>query len=1269
MSMMDRFGFATDNGLGSLARWLRFVYLTLPEDEEEIEEEIAIQRVRRIGRRARVQRPARSARVTSKLLEMVAYEWMDEGKQETSEPASAVPLRRARPRPEPAPFRRSTRQKILNRAERQWSERTVPGQRLAERQATPERRVRRSSHLAWSQSNLVFAQGPQHVEGPDEVEQVRQFGLGSTRSVSRSDNNPRPIERALRQIGRTQSSPAFAVLQDLATVSKGAQRRSVERLLEYTQTLDPDTQETTIRRQLSRLQGPLVVSARAELASPSQKVTRPIGRAASRMLPIGSPKRRFGPVLSSSPSFVVLTHEPEETAPIEKIAGGRVAPLRSSEQLRATGAYDKPVQARVLRQARSQESAGRAGPLPLVADATFEKGSARPIRRRRPTEWVSQLSVDSVQNTILPGSRKGLDAVRPVPNVPSATDHVVRRAESRPVFGVGRIRPASISETSGETLRSSIRRFTQEGPAKAGRALSRAGSRGFRPRISRAAISGIPTAYVLFTPPEQPTDERQSWPSRAPMQRFRGRSRDPQLVSPSLENLPIAGAPETGRLADRIDARRTELGTIPSLTRVARQKQVSRERQSRMRLAAPDFATLAPVRPEQVEDIAYSEPSVRAFNRGRIPNTQQRTTLFEAPMAHAASLDERSIIVPRTVGYSVTAPQEPVRRFTEPTVRAAQRGRAAAPLSRRSGLWRMSVPMRHIEADVPTVSASEEPMSTPMNRAALRSVSVPAYDSRGGRRASPNVTGHVYSAQRVRTLQPSLGGPDAQEGRRRIGQKTIARIPERATAGTTVSSQFRGGLRAVPTAYLQAEQPLQQSADQRLRISVYGVRRPSELSRRAELIRDTDGTGAGRLLPNSVPRPRPRTGVSVMSLPSAPQQDGGRLLGAVPRLRPFGGIRVPQTEFLSFSEPSDFDGERANPARNVARRQRLLAGTSAGRVQEPLAVRSGSMAYASARLSLQAPQAGGPSKVPSMDSNTTRLRQRVRRHKGLLPAPTSYVIASEDTSWLDEPPVRKQGQQGPLGEPSGPARKSHLQWTKTVGRHGDSRPSTSTYVGTLRLAFGTGSQRAIEGDIPSWAERAAHGDLSTLGAARRQKTMQSASIQRLVNSQSVEQMLGVLAQHRRSLEEISEFLPGKAAKVLDQLVNLDPNAIQRSRRQETDTRIESDSAGRGNGRKTVQQTTLSGPRRSGPSGAGGGRASHLANQLLKLIHLAEVERRVDDAHKEVRMSQHEPGASSTAGGDADGAQKATAVRMRELYADVTQEVMLILEQNSKRENY
>jgi hypothetical protein len=219
------------------------------------------------------------------------------------------------------------------------------------------------------------------------------------------------------------------------------------------------------------------------------------------------------------------------------------------------------------------------------------------------------------------------------------------------------------------------------------------------------------------------------------------------------------------------------------------------------------------------------------------------------------------------------------------------------------------------------------------------------------------------------------------------------------------------------------------------------------------------------------------------------------------------------------------------------------------------------------------------------------------------------------------------------------------------------------------MAFGTGDMRGVDGDVPAWAERAAHGDLSTLNVGRRKSRMQTDSIQRLVNSQSVDQMLGVLAQHRRSLEEVSQFLPGKAAKVLDQLVNLEPAAANRKAQQQAESTVQSDAQGRGTGRKSIKQTTLAGPRRSGPANAGGGRASHLANQLLKLIHLAEVERRVDDAQNEVRMSQHEPGAGSTAGGDAGGTEKTAAVNMHQLYADVTQEVMLILEQNNKRENY
>ena len=211
-------------------------------------------------------------------------------------------------------------------------------------------------------------------------------------------------------------------------------------------------------------------------------------------------------------------------------------------------------------------------------------------------------------------------------------------------------------------------------------------------------------------------------------------------------------------------------------------------------------------------------------------------------MAHAAAVNERVSRQPLDRIVDVGRIRRPVQtRLTEPTVRAERRGQAAAPLSQTSGLWRFSVPMQHIETVLPE---AEETVSSPINRAALRSVNVPSYDSRGGRRSNPSVTGHVRTAERIRRMQPAL---DRDTSIPRRSQKTIARIPERATAGTAVASQFRGGLRAVPTSYLQAQEPLQQADAQRVRISVYGVRPQRDISRRFDLFEKQMGMEQGEL--------------------------------------------------------------------------------------------------------------------------------------------------------------------------------------------------------------------------------------------------------------------------------------------------------------------------------------------------------------------------------------------------------------------------------------
>ena len=67
------------------------------------------------------------------------------------------------------------------------------------------------------------------------------------------------------------------------------------------------------------------------------------------------------------------------------------------------------------------------------------------------------------------------------------------------------------------------------------KAMVRAGTRGFRPRISRAAISGIPTSYIAFTD----SNETVEGPGELglPNVRMPRRARrriDPQRVAPSL---------------------------------------------------------------------------------------------------------------------------------------------------------------------------------------------------------------------------------------------------------------------------------------------------------------------------------------------------------------------------------------------------------------------------------------------------------------------------------------------------------------------------------------------------------------------------------------------------------------------------------------------------------------------------------------------------------------------------------------------------------------
>lgn len=1661
MSLMDRFGFSPKNDLSGIARWLRFVYLTLPPDDEEIDEqEIAIQRVRRIGRAAKVRRPARRTRVASKLLEMVATEVLQNQDLEVPHYQEADSFRdsRSASRSRRQAYRTSgarrtsrvpsqlisapsTRRRILDRAETQWSARRIPGEHLGlghRANSAP------APHLRWSQANLVFAQNPD-VPG-SEVSQEEPFALGGSRRASPSRAARRPVERALAQTARTVGSDAFAVLQDLTAASGGARRRTLETLVSRSQTMEKTSQERVIRRQLSRMTGPLVTAARAELASGAKGQNRSVRRAASRSLPFDSPARSFRPVIASLPSFVNLTNDSPEFAAIEKIAGGQVAP-RSTQQLKALGAYRQPTQARSHRLARSQMTVGRAGPKVGTAAEAAETAFDAQVHRVAHTEWTARLGLGSEQNANNPGVRRGTDALRSVSTLAINTpvEHVVRRAEIARDYGYGRMRPASpwnsalrgavpsrldstqfirpsrtISSAQrgdiGEMERATnlVRRLARSVDSASVKPLHRAGRRATSFRPSRLALSAIPTSYVesglLGKSDESASVELQEssgWrraSSRSQhdvtVRRHRGTvpqqiqpalvssSRIQRLINPTFDPLitveraartgvgdglaqssveraesgrsiskrriSLTGPEQTfvdgqetqpeadsemrsedrptltaarrlesdvsarvvrdseGRQRDEsvtqgLDSRRVSsssgrrtISSDQSSTSSERRRTASSDRfasssdrfasssdrlstspdrlgrsdtrgdvfvRSARRAEATYLGLRGPYTVEPDGTIVsvggevsrstsrYTEPTRRAWSRGQSPrrlHRQEAGRIFTNPMSHLEASESawepksikvaRDPFIKRLARNQTKAQQRVARpegysldaRFTGPTLRAAQRGRAMGRLSAHSGLWRLDVPMQHIQSEdlmsLSTPLTDEGGVSRPLNRAAMRSVSVPAYDSRGVLRANKSPAGHVRSMREVKARDLSsqqlaerlLGQGVSAESARifdRIGESPTGRIAQRSAAGNVVTNQFRGGLRSVPTAYLQtnpvdsiaadvvspwagaATNDRHQGIGRAARVDSRVSRRThvtspmetllqgdrldredsaspdigdvsefsaprtfeapplSHATNRLDVARGVDSRGAGRIVSSPMRTGSVRTeSVSGRPLSRLYAADRGIDIGIVRKGRVLRRARTetPYFEVLAGGDASET--AEPNASERVYRRSAGVSrwGRKQARQTDKL-VRAGSAAYATSRLALSAalPAAGGrptrrgvSTEIERPLVNTRLDRRTVSRRRGLMPAPTAHVVASADMSWLDPEPQKgalgstvveaigggrrmsagagrvssyesrtapsfevpgsrraartefsrrgastsrgttrrrhsggpefeyaessfnhsydsepEHGYPGHLGQPGG----SHLQWAQTIGRHGETRHNRSSYIGTLRLAFGTGDNHSMDGNIPSWAERAAHGDLSTMRLARRQTKMRVESIQRLVQSQSVEQMLGVLAQHRRSLQEVSEFLPGKAAKVLDDLVSLDSQAMNRASEKRAEAKLRADSQGRERGRKTLQQTTLAGPRRKAQSGqGGGGRASHLANQLLKLIHLAEVERRVDDAQKEVRMSQQSPGGGVTPGTDAGGADKDSVPNTKELYREALAYVQDQLERDRLR---
>jgi len=238
----------------------------------------------------------------------------------------------------------------------------------------------------------------------------------------------------------------------------------------------------------------------------------------------------------------------------------------------------------------------------------------------------------------------------------------------------------------------------------------------------------------------------------------------------------------------------------------------------------------------------------------------------------------------------------------------------------------------------------------------------------------------------------------------------------------------------------------------------------------------------------------------------------------------------------------------------------------------------------------------------------------------------------------------------------------------------DISSSRSSTMATFRLAFGSGDPSTNAGLAPAWAERAAYGSLAHRRMGVSYVRAQVDAMNSLVQAKSPDEMFGVLAQHRVALQQVAHRLPNQAAQALDRITRLErPVAQDLESRDEVGTVVD---PGRQStrARPEVTGTTLSAPDRrrvaassAATSAAGGGRASYLASQLLQLIHLADVQRKTDEAQHQVRMSQTTPGASAGgAAGAGAGQEESNAPNMRGLFQEIYDEVTRLQDKDDFR---
>lgn len=293
--------------------------------------------------------------------------------------------------------------------------------------------------------------------------------------------------------------------------------------------------------------------------------------------------------------------------------------------------------------------------------------------------------------------------------------------------------------------------------------------------------------------------------------------------------------------------------------------------------------------------------------------------------------------------------------------------------------------------------------------------------------------------------------------------------------------------------------------------------------------------------------------------------------------------------------------------------------------------------------------------------NTVQMVQRAQRHAaratGTRRRPFTNAAAAT-------PPARRRaGQRAPEGvlSPAGAA-------TRGQGSpHRARRRAASAPEATFASYAPTGDTD----ELPAWARRDASastvGDREHTIGERASLRADHSVVNAIARASSPEEIVRLVTDGKVSREQLRRSLPGPAVKLVERIVTLEQVARNDQREQARHvmglrmrgTAPEVDFVSR---KRPASSLSAGAPRQFLPvasaqsmQGLGASRVTHLANKLLNLIHLAEVDQRVSDAQQHVRMSDSEVGGGGAGG--SESSVSANSANVQALKRDVFDAVL------------